>query len=137
ALFRTMNGRSPMIRVTAVAVISASLALLPGAVSIAGETPVRIAQAAEPNHPHQHPPATADTAHQHGGEAASGPVRVELQTNPATLHAGSRAELVFALDDASGRPVEEFLTHHSRKLHVVIVSEDMHVLGHIHPQDFG
>ena len=128
---------TPITRITAFAVISASVALLSGEVSIAGETPVWIAQAAEPDHSHQHPAATGDTAHQHGGDAADGSVQVELQTNPATLQAGSRAELVFAFDDASGQPVEELLTHHARKLHVVIVSEDMHVLGHIHPQDFG
>jgi hypothetical protein len=64
-------------------------------------------------------------------------VQVGLQTNPATLLAGSRAELAFAFKDASGQPTDELLTHHARKLHVVIVSEDMHVLGHVHPQDFG
>jgi hypothetical protein len=125
-----------MIRITAAAAISTSLAMISSAVSIAAETPVRIAQAAESDQTHQHPPATADNGHQHGG-TGDGPVHVELQTNPATLQAGSRAELVFALDDASGQPVDELLTHHSRKLHVVIVSEDMHVLGHIHPEDFG
>jgi hypothetical protein len=56
-----------MIRVTAVAVINASVALLSSAVSIAGETPVWISQAAEPDHAHEHLPATGDTAHQHGG----------------------------------------------------------------------
>lgn len=119
-----------------VAVISASVALLSSVALSAGELPVLIEQAAEPDHSHRHPIATGETAHRHGG-AAAGPVRVELQTNHATLQAGSRAELVFALDDASGQPVEALLTHHGRKLHVVIVSEDMHVLGHIHPQDFG
>src|SRR3546814_1685087 len=35
------------------------------------------------------------------------------------------------------QPLEELITHHARKLHVVVLSEDMRVLGHIHPQDFG
>ena len=124
-----------MIRIAAVAVISAGVAVPPAVASFAGKPPVWIAQAAEPDHSHQHPAAAADSAHH--GEAAAGPMQVELLTNPATLQAGSRAELVFALDYASGQPVEELLTHHGRKLHVVIVSEDMQVLGHIHPQDFG
>ncbi|HMB47771.1 MAG TPA: hypothetical protein VKN63_05795, partial [Afifellaceae bacterium] len=36
-----------------------------------------------------------------------------------------------------GQAVEQLMKHHARALHVVIVGEDMAVLGHIHPQDFG
>lgn len=126
-----------MMRIAAVAVISASVAVLPTPASFASEIAVWLAQAAGADQPHQHPSPTADAAHQHGGGAADAPAQVDLQTQPKRLQAGRRAELVFALHDSSGQPLDELLTHHARKLHVVIVSEDMHVLGHIHPQDFG
>lgn len=130
-----MAAEKLIIRTTAIAVISAGLATLVSSASFAGETPVSIAQA-EPSHLHQHPPATTEAV-QHDHEGTDRPVRVGLQTDPATLRAGSRAELTFAFNNATGQPVEELLTHHARQLHVVIASEDMNVLGHIHPQDFG
>src|SRR5690606_36342480 len=44
--------------------------------------------------------------------------------------------LTFTLADASGQPIRGLMTHHGRKLHVLIVSADMEVFGHVHPQDF-
>lgn len=60
-----------------------------------------------------------------------------LRTQPEVPRAGERAVLAFTLTDGSGEPIEDLMTHHARKLHVVVLSEDMHVLGHIHPHDFG
>jgi hypothetical protein len=59
-----------------------------------------------------------------------------LRTVPERPRAGGRTELTFTLADGSGQPIQELMTHHDRKLHVLIVSDDMEVLGHIHPHDF-
>ena len=67
------------------------------------------------------------------GDAA---VEARLATEPTNLQPGDVATLRFALIDG-GRPVENFERHHGRKLHVVLISEDMQVFGHVHPQDFG
>ncbi len=66
------------------------------------------------------------------GETAS----ATLVTQPETPRAGERTALALALTDRSGAPLQDLVTHHGRKLHVIIVSEDMQVLGHIHPHGF-
>jgi hypothetical protein len=82
-------------------------------------------------HPHPAPGAAHEPA------AGAGAADAALSPRPATPQAGEPATLAFTLTDAAGRPLEELITHHARQLHVVILSEDMAVLGHIHPQDFG
>jgi hypothetical protein len=58
-------------------------------------------------------------------------------TQPERPRAGERTALTFILSDESGEPLQDLVTHHGRKLHVIIVSEDMQVLGHVHPRGFG
>jgi hypothetical protein len=60
-----------------------------------------------------------------------------LATQPETPRAGERTALAFTLADHSGAPLQDLGTHHGGKLHVIIVSADMQVLGHIHPHGFG
>jgi hypothetical protein len=67
--------------------------------------------------------------------AAPGMAEAALRTVPERPRAGARTELAFTLADASGQPIQELMTHHARKLHVLIVSDDMQVLGHIHPHE--
>ncbi len=55
---------------------------------------------------------------------------------PEAPQAGEPALLTFTLTSASGRPIENLVTHHGRKFHVLIVSENKQVFGHIHPSDF-
>jgi hypothetical protein len=64
-------------------------------------------------------------------------VRAALQSSPEEIKSGQRARLTFLLTDSSGKPLNSLVTHHARKVHVVIVGEDMRVFGHIHPEDFG
>jgi len=61
---------------------------------------------------------------------------VALRTVPERPRAGEPTELTFTLADGAGQPIRGLTTHHGRKLHVLIVSEDMEVFGHVHPQDF-
>lgn len=114
------------------AAIIASFAVLAGACRQQG------ANGAPPDestsHEHHHVSASSTTGHGH--TAGHGTDEVLLTTGPETPQAGQRALLNFAFTDDSGRPVDDLMTHHGRKLHVLIVSEDMQVFGHIHPQDF-
>lgn len=79
------------------------------------------------------PGDAAGHAH-HRPDPAQGSALAQLSIRP---HAGERVALSFTLTGPSGAPIGEVLPHHARKLHVFIVSDDMEVIGHIHPQDFG
>lgn len=65
------------------------------------------------------------------------PALVQLATEPDRPQAGEEALLTIGMLDAAGKPVTELQRHHGHELHVVLVSEDMDVFGHVHPQDFG
>ena len=43
---------------------------------------------------------------------------------------------MFKLTDAMGEPFTDLMIHHDRILHVLIVSENLQIVGHIHPEDF-
>lgn len=62
--------------------------------------------------------------------------RASLQTLPKVPRSGEPASLEFTLTDGAGAPLVDLLTHHARRLHVLVIGADMEVLGHIHPQDF-
>ena len=61
---------------------------------------------------------------------------VMLHTEPQKLQVGRPATLTFHLNDEKGRPFTDLVVHHDRILHVLIVSENLQIIGHIHPEDF-
>ena len=63
-------------------------------------------------------------------------LNVALHTEPQTVRAGTSATLTFHLTDAIGEPVVDLMVHHARVLHVLVVSENLQIIGHIHPEDF-
>ena len=71
-----------------------------------------------------HPPEKADA------------LNVTLHTEPQEIQAGEQATLMFNLTDKMGEPFTDLMIHHDRVLHVLIVSENLQILGHIHPEDF-
>lgn len=83
------------------------------------------------------PAATQGT----GADGPYGPAAVgiesSLETAPQPARAGEPTTLELAVTHDDGQPVEKLLMHHGREIHVVLISEDMQVFGHIHPQDFG
>eukprot|EP00899_Mesostigma_viride_P010513 jgi/Mesvir1/19463/Mv10489-RA.2 len=66
-------------------------------------------------------------------------VSVTYTSEPAVIVAGKQARLQFKMVDALGHPIpwEDLAVVHDRRLHVVFIGEDMDVLGHVHPEDFG
>src|SRR5690606_16411688 len=124
----------PSIRLALHSVLAISLAALTGqapAEAAAGSSPRQ-----PPAHAHEHPHAPAAVAHDHAHGAPTGMADVALRTVPERPRAGEPTELTFTLADGAGQPIRGLTTHHGRKLHVLIVSEDMEVFGHVHPQDF-
>lgn len=118
----------------------------PSAVAAGSHGHVHDATAAATNKPAQVHADTANQsgAHRNGTPAAAGHGHAEaraadaaLATEPENVQAGQPANLVFMLADATGRPLDRLVRSHARTFHVVIVSEDMAVLGHVHPEDFG
>ncbi|MXV74566.1 hypothetical protein F4Z99_09825 [Candidatus Poribacteria bacterium] len=63
-------------------------------------------------------------------------LNVMLHTEPQTVQAGTPTTLTFHLTDAKGEPVTDLMVHHARVLHVLVVSENLQIIGHIHPEDF-
>ena len=86
--------------------------------------------------------ATEDHSHHahdmHGGHAAAGPQPVvDMETQPAEIMAGTPATITFTIRDDDGKPVRDLAITHDRIVHVVIISEDLSVFGHIHAEDLG
>lgn len=60
---------------------------------------------------------------------------ISLSTNPTQPIVGQPTTLSFSLLE-DGKPLQ-LQTHHERKIHTVIISENFNVFGHVHPEDFG
>ena len=63
-------------------------------------------------------------------------LNVTLHTEPKMIEAGKSTTLMFKLSDEKGEPFTDLMVHHDRILHVLIVSENLQIVGHIHPEDF-
>lgn len=81
----------------------------------------------------EHAGHDAHRAHQAQTAAA---INVMLHSEPETVQVGMSTKLTFHLTDANGEPVTDLMVHHARVLHVLIVSENLGIIGHIHPEDF-
>lgn len=76
--------------------------------------------------------AKHDTHNQH----KTSTLNVALHTDPQKIEAGKPTTLMFKLTDAMGEPFTDLMIHHDRILHVLIVSENLQIVGHVHPEDF-
>lgn len=63
-------------------------------------------------------------------------LKVVLHTEPQKIQAGEPATLMFQLTDTNGEPFTDLMVHHDRILHVLVVSENLQIVGHIHPEDY-
>lgn len=76
--------------------------------------------------------------HEHHAAMPSGPEPVvDMETLPAEIMAGTPATITFTIRDNDGKPVRDLAITHDRIVHVVIISEDLSVFGHIHAEDSG
>jgi hypothetical protein len=61
----------------------------------------------------------------------------ELKTIPSSIVTGEVSTLAFHLKDDLGNPLQNMMVHHGRLMHTLIISEDLDMVAHIHPEDFG
>ncbi|NJD55243.1 MAG: hypothetical protein FIA94_02420 [Nitrospirae bacterium] len=76
-------------------------------------------------------------AHQHASSPAGPEPVVDLETAPAVIVAGKPAMITFTIRDDNNNPIKDLVITHDRLIHVVIISEDLSVFGHIHAEDIG
>lgn len=57
-----------------------------------------------------------------------------LTTEPATVQAGQQVNVMLQLTDAFGASVTEFEIVHEKKVHVIIIREDLQKFTHAHPE---
>jgi Cu+-exporting ATPase len=89
-------------------------------------------------------PSLAETGeghdhHHHGAQMVmqGAEVIVDMETDPASIKAGSPATIFFSVKDLEGKPLQDLTITHDRLLHVIIASKDFSVFAHIHPEDLG
>lgn len=63
------------------------------------------------------------------------PLAASATLSPTQPVAGEPTTLTFSFSE-QGQSVTNLMTHHGRKVHVVLVGKDLGTLGHIHPMDF-
>ena len=57
--------------------------------------------------------------------------------DPEQPRPGERTTLTFSFTNPDGTPASDLMTHHARRVHVLVVGEDLRSVAHVHPQDFG
>lgn len=57
-----------------------------------------------------------------------------LTTEPAVVQAGQQVNVMLQLADAFGAPVTEFEIVHEKKVHVIIIRDDLQKFTHAHPE---
>ena len=62
--------------------------------------------------------------------------KIRLIDTKNSLKTSEKSILSFEILDYRDRPITDLVTHHDRKVHVIIISEDMEIFGHVHPEDF-
>jgi len=86
---------------------------------------------------------SAKDAHQHDAHSlkahspADSGMRISMASEPVQLRTGETATLLFSVKDREGRDAQGVSISHDRILHVIIISEDLSVFAHVHPEDFG
>ena len=75
--------------------------------------------------------------HEHAPAPAGPEPVVDMETLPAEITAGAQATITFSIRDDNNKPIKDLLITHDRIIHVVIISEDLSVFGHIHAEDIG
>jgi len=63
--------------------------------------------------------------------------KARIDTNPATITAGTPVSMMVHIEDIKKQPFHGLLIHHERILHPVIIGKDLKVFAHIHPEDLG
>tara|TARA_Y100000310_G_scaffold291005_1_gene318597 strand:- start:6162 stop:7103 length:942 start_codon:yes stop_codon:yes gene_type:complete len=75
--------------------------------------------------------------HDHGSHSMEQiKAQANVITNPSPIQAGELTSLTAVFKDDKGKPLYPLMTHHGRKVHMLIISEDLGMIAHLHPDDF-
>ena len=67
-------------------------------------------------------------------EKPTKPFSVELKSNPQTVESNKETELTFSIKDKDGAQVKDFKVVHEKKMHLIVVSNDLAEFEHLHPE---
>ncbi|MFF2890433.1 hypothetical protein [Paenibacillus sp. NPDC057967] len=103
--------------------------------------------ASDQGHEHHHgtiekskQPGSDQAEHHHGhhsDEAEDRQLYAEWSFQPGEAVAGQAIGIDLQIADAEGEPLQKFEDNHERKLHLIIVSEDLGYFDHVHPEYAG
>lgn len=60
--------------------------------------------------------------------------KIELTSTPAQIESGREAEMIFTVRDKSGNQIKDFKTVPEKKMHLIVVSDDLSEFEHLHPE---
>lgn len=69
----------------------------------------------------------------HEEHAIESDFKVEMKTQPEKVDAGKEVELTFTVKDKSGAQIKSFKTVHEKKMHLILVANDLNEFEHLHP----
>ena len=74
----------------------------------------------------------------HGSTVHNHSTRLNISSVPSLIQAGKSATMTLQIvDKASGKPVNDYEVVHDKKLHFIVVSNDLKFFNHIHPRFVG
>lgn len=63
-------------------------------------------------------------------------INIDVKLTPEQPVAGEEVRVELTFTNKDGTPVDDLMQHHARLVHVVFMSENLDMIGHIHPSDF-
>lgn len=69
--------------------------------------------------------------------AGTSSINATATLDPEQPEAGEPTTIVFSFTNPDGSAVSDLVAHHARRVHALLISEDLSSIGHIHPVDFG
>ncbi len=131
-----------MNRLVIAAAIASSLLVIPGCYTPSSEASLNESsevEGMESNHA-DHAEAMGDGHHsdshsEHSGEGHGEPQQATLAklTVPSAIAANQPVALGIEIQDSTGNPVSEFDIVHEKKMHLIVVSDDLQFFSHLHP----
>ena len=63
-------------------------------------------------------------------------IKATAVLSPEQPMTGEPTTIIFSFTDVEENPVTDLMVHHARRIHTLLLSEDLSSIGHIHSQDF-
>ena len=77
------------------------------------------------------------TADKDAAKNAEKMFRAEFKSEPATINAGTSANLIFTIKDQANKSVQDLQIVHEKPMHLLVVSRDLAEFYHLHPEPLG